>query len=117
VTLNMTTWKYNTDENRGILCVDGDLTIAHVAELKERLVEAFNTAQDVTIDVSASTALDVAGVQLLCACHSYSCKNGKSMHLEVGENQFFNAFLDEVGFSRSFVCNKGGDEGCLWGNQ
>ena len=112
----MTNWKYDTDENSGVLSVDGDLTIAHVAELKERLVEAFSDAETVTIDVSASTSLDVAGVQLLCACHNYSNKVGKSMLLELGDNQVFSAFLDEAGFSRSFVCNKGGDDVCLWSN-
>jgi anti-anti-sigma regulatory factor len=113
----MTNWKYDTDDNSGVLSVDGDLTIAHVAEIKERLVAAFSDAETVTIDVSGSTALDVAGVQLLCACHSFSSKAGKSMQLELGDNQTFAAFLDEIGVSRSFVCNKGGDGECLWSNQ
>ena len=112
----MTNWKFDTDDNSGVLSVDGDMTIAHVAELKERLVEAFNDAETVTIDVSGSTALDVAGVQLLCACHSFSNKVGKSMQLVLGDNQVFATFLDEVGFSRSFVCNKGGEDDCLWNN-
>jgi ABC-type transporter Mla MlaB component len=112
----MTNWKYDTDDKSGVLSVDGDMTIAHVSELKERLVEAFSDAETVTVDVSGSNALDVAGVQLLCACHSFSKKTGKSMQLEVGDNHVFTSFLDEVGFSRNFVCNKGGEGDCLWSN-
>ena len=113
----MTNWKYDTDEKSGILSVEGDFTIAHVTDLKERLVEAFDAADEVTIDVSGATAVDVAGVQLLCACHSYSCKLGKVMCLELGENQAFSDFIDDVGFSRSFVCSKGGNDDCLWNQQ
>ena len=61
----MTSWQFQADEKCGVLSVEEDMTIAHVSALKERLVEAFNVADDVTIDVSASKTLDVAGVQLL----------------------------------------------------
>lgn len=109
----MTNWQYDSEEKSGTLSFDSDMTIAHVAELKKRLVEAFNEAEQVVIDVSAATSVDVAGVQLLCACHRYSCQNGKQMCVELGENAMFASFLDEVGFSRSFVCNHGRDGHCL----
>lgn len=112
----MTRWQYDNDTKSGVLSVAGGLTIAHVAELKERLLEAFSSAEAVTVDVSAATALDVAGIQLLCASHSFACNNGKSMCLELGDNDMVAAFLDEVGFSRNFVCNKSGDDECLWNN-
>ena len=109
----MTNWQYNSEEKSGTLSFDSDMTIAHVAEIKKRLVEALNDAEQVVVDVSAATAIDVAGIQLLCACHRYSCQNGKQMCVELGDNEMFASFLDEVGFSRSFVCTHGSDDNCL----
>lgn len=109
----MTEWKYDSEEKIGTLSVVGDMTINQVAGIKERLVKAFNDAEQVMVDLSATTSIDVAGVQLLCACHRFSCQYGKKMRLDLGDNDIVSAFLDEVGFSRSFVCDKGDDD-CLW---
>lgn len=109
----MNKWKYNSDEKSGTLSFVGDVTIGQVAELKEQLVEALNEAERVIVDVSSATAIDVAGVQLLCACHRYSCQNGKKMCVDLGDNVLVSDFLDSVGFSRSFVCNNGGEDDCI----
>lgn len=110
----MTNWQYDSDEKKETLSFEGDMTIGHVAEIKERLVEAFANAEQVVVDVSAATAVDVAGVQLLCACHRFSCQHGKKMCIELGGNEMFSGFLDDVGFSRSFVCGDGSEKECLW---
>lgn len=113
----MTNWSYNPDKNSGTLQIEGDLTINHISTLKERLVEAFETADQVVVDVSAATSVDVAGVQLLCACHRFSSGRGKEMCLWVGENGEFLQFLDEVGFSQDFICNHDDTGKCLWAEQ
>lgn len=110
----MTNWQFNSEENTGILSFEGDVTIGHVADLKARLVEAFENANEVVVDVSMATAIDVAGVQLLCACHRFSNNQGKKMCIRLGENDRFLDFLEEVGFSRVFVCNNGNNSDCLW---
>lgn len=109
----MTEWIYDSEEKSGTLSFAGDVTISQVAEIKERLIEAFNDAEQVVVDVSSATAIDVAGVQLLCACHRFSCQNGKKMCVELGDNKLVSNFLDEVGFSRNFVCNNGGEDNCI----
>lgn len=85
--------------------VKGDMTISHVSDLKERLVDAFDKAGEVTVDVSASTAVDVAGVQLLTACHRFAVGRGLQMNLFFGENHRFLEFLDQVGLARDFISN------------
>jgi anti-anti-sigma regulatory factor len=110
----MTSWSYDAKNNSGILLVEGDMTINHIADLKDRLVEAFGSAERVTIDVSSATAIDVAGVQLLCACHRFSNGRGKKMCLKLGENGQFAQFLDEVGFAQDFICNHGTANECIW---
>ena len=100
----MTNWQYNPEEKSGVLAFEGEMTIHHVSDIKERLLEAFSDAEQVTLDVSATTSVDVAGIQLLCACLRFSNSRGKKMNLLLGENTMFSEFLDEVGFSRDFIC-------------
>ena len=110
----MTNWSFDPDNNSGTLLVEGDLTINHIGDLKDSLVEAFDSAEQVIVDISAATAVDVAGVQLLCACLRFSSGRGKKMCLRVGENDEFTQFLDEVGFEQDFICNHGEASECLW---
>ena len=110
----MSNWQYNPEEKSGVLAFEGEMTIGHVGDIKERLLEAFSDAEQVTIDVSAATSIDVAGVQLLCACHRFSGGRGKKMDLRLGGNTMFLEFLDEVGFSRDFICSYGKESKCLW---
>ena len=110
----MANWQYNPEAKSGTLALEGDMTISHVNDLKESLVEAFGDAEQVVVDVSATTSVDVAGIQLLCACHRFSTGRGKKMCLRLGDNVMFSDFLDEVGFSRDFICNHGEESECLW---
>jgi ABC-type transporter Mla MlaB component len=109
----MTKWAFDSKENSGTLLVEGDMTINHVGELKERLVEALHSAERVTVDVSEATAVDVAGVQLLSACQRFSAGRGKRMCLRLGGNSQFAEFLDEVGFAQDFICNHGDEKECF----
>ena len=109
----MTTWAFDPGNNSGTLSVEGAMTINHIGDLKDRLVEAFASAESVTVDVSLAADIDVAGVQLLCACNRFSSGRGKEMCLRLGENTQFVEFLDEVGFAQDFICNHGDANGCL----
>jgi anti-anti-sigma regulatory factor len=109
----MTTWVFDPENNSGTLSVECDMTINHIGDLKDRLVEAFASAERVTVDVSLAADIDVAGVQLLCACHRFSSRRGKKMCLRLGENTRFAEFLDEVGFAQDFICNHGDANECL----
>lgn len=109
----MTDWSFDPQDKRGTLTLLGDLTINHVGDLKERLLEAFSKASQVTVDVSAATAIDVAGIQLLCACQRLASRRGQQMCLRLGNNQRFKQFLDEVGFARDFICGHGEADRCF----
>lgn len=109
----MTSWSFDSENNAGTLSVEGEMTINHIGDLKDRLVEAFGRAGRVTVDVSSTKVVDVAGVQLLCACHRFSEARGKKMCLRLGDNAPFAQFLDEVGFPRDFICNHGSAGECL----
>ena len=109
----MTRWSLDAEHDCGTLLIDGDMTIHHIGDLKDRLVEAFENAKRVTVDVSAATSVDVAGVQLLYACHRFSTGRGKKMCLRLGNNDAFAQFLDEVGFAQDFICDHGHANHCF----
>lgn len=110
----MENWTFDETSNSGVLSINEDLTISHVGTLKEKLVDAFSRAEKVTVDLSATAAVDVAGLQLLCACHRFCSAKGKTMCLKINENERFIDFLEEVGFSQDFLCTQGNAEECLW---
>jgi anti-anti-sigma regulatory factor len=110
----MTNWSFDNETNTGTLKLAGEVTVQHVSDLKASLVEAFENAEQVTVDVSATTAVDVAGVQILCACHRFSRSRGKKMCLRLGDNTRFADFLEEVGFPLGFICNHGEKDRCVW---
>jgi len=109
----MTNWTFDDETNTGTLMLSGELTIHHVSDLKISLAEALDSAEQVTVDVSATTAVDVAGVQLLCACHRFSRARDKQMCLRIGDNNRFADFLGDVGFPLSFICNHGENDKCV----
>lgn len=110
----MSVWSYDVESRSGVLAIHEDMTINHISELKQQFVEAFDQAEKVTVDVSNTLAIDVAGLQLLCACHRFSIAKGKTMCLQVNQNDRFTDFLEEVGFAQDFICMHGGSEECLW---
>ncbi len=110
----MTNWSYDNETDAGTLTLQGDVTIHHVSDLKSSLIEAFESAGQVTVDVSSTTAVDVAGVQLLCASHRFSRSHGKKMCLKLGHNTRFSDFLEEVGVPLDFICSHGENDQCAW---
>jgi ABC-type transporter Mla MlaB component len=110
----MENWSFDTESKSGVLVIKGDMTINHVSDLKKSLVEAFESADQVTVDVSATESVDVAGLQLLCASHRFCCARGKTMCLKIDGNQGFVDFLEEVGFAQDFFCTHAETGECIW---
>lgn len=58
------------------LIVDGDLTIYHAAEIKERLIDGVRAEPVLELDLSHVGQIDSAGVQLLALAKRESRKQG-----------------------------------------
>ena len=108
----MTNWSYDDASKSGTLTLQGALTIRHVRDIRTSLVAAFDSAEQVTVDVSSTTDVDVAGVQLLCACQRSAVARGAQMCLQMGDNKRFADFLEEIGCPPDFICNHGEKELC-----
>lgn len=106
-------WHAAPDDKSGVLVVAGEMTISHVSAVMVCLEQAICKVEQVTVDLSAMTEIDVAGVQLLCASHRYATSHGRQMLLRLGANEVFASFINSCGFSCVFICGQGSESACL----
>lgn len=63
------------------VCIDGEMTIYTVTELKNRLIRSLSHGEATEIDLGGVTEMDTAGLQLLLLARRESEKLGKSLRL------------------------------------
>ena len=100
--------------NNGQLIFQGELTISHVAQLRDELLMALNTASNLEMDMQGVTEIDTSVLQLFCSAHKSALKMEKRLELidspmEVAKNS---AGLN--GFLRHEGCIVDDNETCLW---
>lgn len=61
------------------LQIDGDLTIYHGLELKNRLIEHLSANDEIEIDLGGVAEMDTAGAQLLLAAKREGVRLGKQV--------------------------------------
>jgi ABC-type transporter Mla MlaB component len=64
------------------LCLDGELTVSNAAALREGLLAALAQGDQVELDLEEVTAIDLAGLQLLCSAHRTAVAGEKSLTLK-----------------------------------
>ena len=107
-------WQDPGDPGRKGLKLSGSVTIGEAAAFKEALLAELETANELRVDLSAITEIDLTGLQLLDACHGSALARGKRFGIDAGGNR---AFLDTVasaGFGRHTGCARDGDCSCIW---
>ena len=102
-----------------VLRVEGDLDIARAEELKQLLLEAVSSTAGVTIDLTGTHDIDIAGIQLLWTACRESKQSGKQFRVVnageavlrgIGECGLLN--LGELGISETengMMANRGND--------
>lgn len=69
-----------TRDGGHVLCITGGMTVFEVAELRDRLSTALNTAPErLSLDLSGVEEIDTAGTQLLLALKRQAAKEGKAL--------------------------------------
>ena len=109
----MTQWAFDEERQAGQLRIDGPVTIAQVAELKELLMQAVEQAQTVVVELSRVDQVDIAGMQLFCAAHRLACGCGKELKLS-GGGERFRALAGTAGLDRGSWCSIREKTPCLW---
>jgi anti-anti-sigma regulatory factor len=94
-----------------IVKLPSELTLSHVAEIREMLLPALRSREPLEIDVQAVTDVDIAGLQLLCSLHNGSVKQGITVAFcNLQRGSAIQQAQEMAGFSRHMGCHAG----CLW---
>lgn len=96
-----------------VLKLSGELTVPHAAQAKSVLLEALERLDYLEIDLSLVTAVDIAGLQLLCAAHKTAVTRGKRI-VAMSASDYVDLAAKEAGFLRHEGCITSPNEGCLW---
>jgi anti-anti-sigma regulatory factor len=91
------------------LRIEGDLTLPRAGEVRSLLMEAFEKADHISLDLGAVAEADAAGLQLLCAAHRSAVGKGKVLECPERSPQLAQA-IDAAGLWR----HKGCTDSCLW---
>jgi anti-anti-sigma regulatory factor len=95
------------------LKVSGSVTISQAAEFKAALLEALQGADELQVDLSGATGVDLATLQLLCATHQSCELVGKRFGVVDGEG-LFRSVAAEAGFVRHVGCARDNTGSCIW---
>ena len=81
-----------------MLKLPSELTISHVEEFHQQVLQVLHAEHDVSIDVSDVTRVDTASIQVLCALqkHLLDINNGIRWH---GKSQALKNAVDELGLT------------------
>ena len=93
--------------------VEGALTIEQAGQLKEALLEALKQGTGIEVDLSSVRALDLAGMQLLCAAHRSAITGGTAFRV-TGWPEELAGLPEAYGFRRATGCCQEQDSACLW---
>ena len=102
------------EERRQGLKVTGSVTIAQASLFKDALLGALEAADELQVDLSGVSALDLTGLQLLCAAHQSAEQAGKRFQLTEGGNETFIKVVGEAGFRRHVGCSRDNTCSCIW---
>jgi len=84
------------------------LTLANAGEVKEALRSALAGGGPITIDATAVTEVDLAGLQLICATHRATSRAGRELEIVVGgagaDCAALTAAIGNLGFGRDVGC-------------
>jgi len=109
----MTEWSQHVERQAGQLQVEGAVTVAEVAQLKELLVRMVVEAETLQVDLSRVDQVDIAGLQLFCAAHRFACTRGRGIKLSGGGERFL-ALVRAAGFTHGAWCSAREQIPCLW---
>ncbi len=95
------------------LKISGGLTISQAGESREKLLAALTGTDELEVDLSALTEVDLSGLQLLCAAHRSAMQLGKRFRL-LGDNEVLAKVVADAGFQRHVGCDMDITNSCIW---
>jgi anti-anti-sigma regulatory factor len=98
----------------GILRLEGELTIQHAGQIKEKLLRVFPETDGLSLDLEGVTKADVACLQVLCAAHRTFLASNKELKTIGRVAEPFERAVNESGYRRTMGCHANPERNCLW---
>lgn len=103
-----------TADDKIRVVVDGDLTVADAAALRNLLLEALAGSDHIEVDLRGVTGLDLSLMQMMCSAGRSARNLGKELFLTGTKGEAIMRARKEAGFIRSSGCNYNPTTSCLW---
>ncbi len=97
-----------------VLTLEGDLSIDHARELRDRLLAELQYGSKVVLEIGESSGADLSFLQLLCSAHRTAARLGGSLELGDTVSREFLETAEGAGYSRQKCCPHSKDGTCLW---
>jgi anti-anti-sigma factor len=94
--------------------LEGELTIQRANELKSLLLAKLPAGNLIDLDLKRVSAIDIAGIQLLCSAHRTVKNAGGNIRIAVQPSESIVNSMRKAGFARRYSCNPNCKEACLW---
>jgi anti-anti-sigma regulatory factor len=100
---------------RGMLTLEGDLTIANAEETRNALLDALGSVSRLEYDVKNVTAVDLSFLQILCSAHRTALDMGKELVLSADfTSEVLSDTAKSAGYVRHIGCDRENLNSCLW---
>ncbi|MBF0457736.1 MAG: STAS domain-containing protein [Nitrospirae bacterium] len=101
-------------KNVGVLSLEGDIRIEDAAQFKDLLMRHMEDADDLSINISNVTQVDLSCFQIICSAHRFYSRMNKNLSLdgEIPEN--IRTLAIKSGFKRHKGCALDSGDTCIW---
>lgn len=94
--------------------ISGEMTVINACRARDALLDVFSVEDKIRIDVHDITAIDLTGLQLLCAAHRAALAGSKSLVVTGGDNARFMTVARSAGLLRHVGCKRDEKKTCIW---
>jgi anti-anti-sigma regulatory factor len=100
--------------NKGVITLEGELTLPHAEELKGVFIKALQDADEVSIDFKNVRDVDLSCLQLFCAAHRSAVRLKKHVTFSKKPPTALLEAAETAGFTHLKGCKLGSAISCLW---
>ena len=102
------------DGAKGVVEVEGELTVQAAGEFREAMLSALQTFDEVYVNMGKVTTVDVSCFQILCSAHRTAVRSKKSLTCSGNLPEEFRKSAMEAGYIRNSGCAFDCSSVCMW---
>lgn len=99
---------------KGVITLEGDLTLPHAEALKDIFLKALQTSDDVTVAMENVHNTDLSCLQLFCSAHRSAARVKKHLAFHGNPPPDLRSAAEAAGYARLKGCKLDCEGSCLW---